>query len=132
MNLLKVPENEVLDKPLIYCHFAKGIGEPKYMPIQTWQGLNKILTDALHSYNELNAAMDLVLFEDAMSHICKINRILESPRGNALLVGMYDHVLKFSILFNSLFRKSDTRFLLHFKTDSVLKKGNLIPESYCF
>ena len=34
----------------------------------------------LDSYNELNAAMDLVLFEDAMSHICRINRILESPR----------------------------------------------------
>ena len=43
-----VPENEVLSTPLIYCHFAKGIGEPKYMPIQTWQSLNKILTDALH------------------------------------------------------------------------------------
>ncbi len=58
------------------------------MPISSWDGLNKILTDALHSYNELNAAMDLVLFEDAMAHICKINRILESPRGNALLVGV--------------------------------------------
>ena len=58
------------------------------MPVLDWQGLNKILTDALTSYNELNAAMDLVLFEDAMSHICKINRILESPRGNALLVGV--------------------------------------------
>jgi len=40
----------------------------------TWEGLNKILTDALRNYNELNAAMDLVLFEDAMSHVCKINR----------------------------------------------------------
>ena len=58
------------------------------MPVQDWKGLQKILTDALKSYNELNAAMDLVLFEDAMSHICKINRILESPRGNALLVGV--------------------------------------------
>ena len=68
-------------------HF-RGIGEPKYMPITKWDGLNKILMDALNSYNELNAAMDLVLFEDAMSHICRINRILESPRGNALLVGV--------------------------------------------
>ncbi len=32
------------------------------MPIASWDGLNKILTDALHSYNELNAAMDLVRF----------------------------------------------------------------------
>ena len=66
----------------------RGIGEPKYMPVLNWQSLSKILNDALRSYNELNAAMDLVLFEDAMSHICKINRILESPRGNALLVGV--------------------------------------------
>ena len=83
-----IPEQEVLKQPLIYCHFAKGIGEPKYMPISSWDILNKILTDALKGYNELNAAMDLVLFEDAMKHVCKINRILESPRGNALLIGV--------------------------------------------
>ena len=53
-----------------------------------WARLNKILTDALDQYNELNAAMNLVLFEDAMMHICRINRILESPRGNALLIGV--------------------------------------------
>ena len=83
-----IPESEAMRKPLIYCHFAKGIGEPKYMPVSDWQNLSKLLNDALRSYNELNAVMDLVLFEDAMSHICRINRILESPRGNALLVGV--------------------------------------------
>ena len=53
-----------------------------------WAELNKILVEALDTYNELNAAMNLVLFEDAMMHICRINRILESPRGNALLIGV--------------------------------------------
>ena len=83
-----IPDAEVLCKPLIFCHFARGIGEPKYMPVSDWQNLSKLLNEALKSYNELNAIMDLVLFEDAMSHICRINRILESPRGNALLVGV--------------------------------------------
>ena len=77
--------NEV---PLLYCHFATGIGEPKYMPVTNWQDLNKILVEALEGYNEINAAMNLVLFEDAICHILRINRILESPRGNALLVGV--------------------------------------------
>ncbi|XP_060795606.1 dynein axonemal heavy chain 9-like [Neoarius graeffei] len=72
----------------MYCHFALGIGEPKYMPVQSWESLNKTLLEALSGYNEVNAALNLVLFEDAMCHICRINRILESPRGNALLVGV--------------------------------------------
>ncbi|NXF34813.1 DYH9 protein, partial [Nyctibius bracteatus] len=72
----------------VYCHFAKGIGEPSYRPVPTWEELNQILVEALDNYNEVNAAMSLVLFEDAMCHVCRINRILESPRGNALLVGV--------------------------------------------
>ncbi|XP_044310020.1 dynein axonemal heavy chain 9 [Varanus komodoensis] len=72
----------------MFCHFAKGTGEPKYMPVQSWESLNQILVEALENHNEVNAAMDLVLFEDAMCHVCRINRILESPRGNALLIGV--------------------------------------------
>ena len=73
---------------MIYTHFSTGIGDPKYMPIDNWSQLTKLLTDALDNYNEVNANMNLVLFEDAMMHVCRINRILESPRGNALLVGV--------------------------------------------
>ena len=55
--------------PLIYCHFASGIGEPKYLRVSTWDSLRKILEEALESYNEINAVMNLVLFEDAMHHV---------------------------------------------------------------
>ena len=53
-----------------------------------WEKLSKLLTTALSSYNDWNAQMNLVLFEDAMAHVIRISRILESPRGNALLVGV--------------------------------------------
>uniref|UniRef100_A0A8C5X999 Dynein axonemal heavy chain 17 n=2 Tax=Malurus TaxID=55806 RepID=A0A8C5X999_9PASS len=81
-------EEAVFAKPNIYCHFAQGMDESKYMPVHSWAALSNLLAEALDSYNEVNAAMNLVLFEDAVSHICRISRILESPRGNALLVGV--------------------------------------------
>ncbi|XP_054457284.1 dynein heavy chain 9, axonemal isoform X2 [Anoplopoma fimbria] len=72
----------------LYCHFARGLGEARYMAVESWSCLNKTLLEVLDSFNEVNATLNLVLFEDAMAHICRINRILESPRGNALLVGV--------------------------------------------
>ncbi|XP_074871093.1 dynein axonemal heavy chain 9 [Carettochelys insculpta] len=91
MEVVKKVYDETLEettKMNMFCHFARGIGEPKYMPVRSWESLNHILVEALENYNEVNAAMSLVLFEDAMCHVCRINRILESPRGNALLVGV--------------------------------------------
>ena len=41
------------------------------------QGVDKmlaVLENALEQYNESNAVMDLVLFEDAMKHIARISR----------------------------------------------------------
>ena len=34
------------------------------------------------------AQMDLVMFGDALSHVCRIKRIISMPRANALLVGV--------------------------------------------
>ena len=44
---------------------------------QQVQGVDKmlaVLENALEQYNESNAVMDLVLFEDAMKHIARISR----------------------------------------------------------
>ena len=81
-------EDKLFEEPNIHVHFAGGIGDPKYLPIKDLASATATLTEALGNYNEVNAVMNLVLFRDAVGHICRINRILESPRGNALLVGV--------------------------------------------
>ncbi|XP_054988433.1 dynein axonemal heavy chain 17 [Sorex araneus] len=81
-------DDNLFARPNIYCHFALGVGDAKYFAVTDVAYLNKILAEVLDSYNEVNAVMNLVLFEDAVAHVCRINRILESPRGNALLVGV--------------------------------------------
>eukprot|EP00064_Thunnus_orientalis_P009532 superscaffoldBa00001216_g9556 len=75
-----IDESIFIHQPLVYCHFAQGVGEPRYHQASDWEKLQKTLADALEHYNELHAVMDLVL--------CRISRILEAPYGNALLVGV--------------------------------------------
>ena len=67
--LQDIDEEALKVDPLIFCHFASGIGEPKYMAVSTWDSLKRILEEALESYNDINAIMNLVLFEDAMQHV---------------------------------------------------------------
>ncbi len=52
------------------------------------QALKRVLEDKLREYNESNAVMDLVLFQQAMEHVTRIARIIDLPRGNAMLVGV--------------------------------------------
>jgi dynein heavy chain len=42
------------------------------------EAMSARLLEALREYNDTNAVMDLVLFEDAMKHVCKITRIIGS------------------------------------------------------
>ena len=49
----------------------------------------KIMDEFLEDYNQVNTAqMKLVLFNDAVRHVCRIGRVIRQPLGNALLLGM--------------------------------------------
>ncbi|CAG9313552.1 unnamed protein product [Blepharisma stoltei] len=75
-------------EPLVFSHFAGGLVERVYDQVPSIDSLFKVLDEALKEYNDINAAMDLVLFEDAMKHVCRISRIVMNPAGHALLIGV--------------------------------------------
>lgn len=56
--------------------------------VASYEALKKVLEEKLAEYNDSNAVMNLVLFQQAMEHICRIGRIIALPRGNAMLVGV--------------------------------------------
>ncbi|CAG9464381.1 unnamed protein product [Pedinophyceae sp. YPF-701] len=75
---------------LPYVSFMRPMDNPPYEAVQSMGALKETLTTSLEDYGlePGNSQMDLVLFKDAMHHVCRIHRILMQPRGNALLVGV--------------------------------------------
>jgi len=73
---------------LVFCHFAETVADKVYDKVGQMDKLRGILDESLREYNENFAAMNLVLFEDAMKHVCRISRIILNPSGHALLVGV--------------------------------------------
>jgi len=76
------PEN------LLFSNFAQGINLDRYYDLIPNERLQRYIQDALKEYNDNNAYMGLVLFEDAMKHVCRICRIVLPPSGHAMLVGV--------------------------------------------
>ena len=73
---------------LIFARFAASLDDNLYDQFPSGEAMSTRLQEGLREYNEVNAVMDLVLFEDAMKHICKVCRIISNAQGHALLVGV--------------------------------------------
>ncbi|KAJ3242061.1 Dynein heavy chain 2, axonemal [Chytriomyces hyalinus] len=67
-----------------------GEGDPIYEEIDDADKLKRLIDDKLQEYNFEPGfvQIDLVLFRDAIEHICRITRILRLPTGNVLLIGV--------------------------------------------
>lgn len=73
---------------LVFASFVAGLDDKLYDIFPNSDAMETRCKEGLAAYNELNAVMDLVLFEDAMKHVCKISRIINADQGHALLVGV--------------------------------------------
>ena len=73
------------DGELLYCDFfTPGYDPTIYEQVTSFAKLSDITSEHLNEYNEQHIAMNLVLFGDAMAHVCRICRVLRQPQGNAL------------------------------------------------
>ena len=78
-----------INNTLFYTSFHTNRDPKEYCICNDYETLKSVIQDSLDDYNTLSGTkMDLVLFEDAISHICRISRIIEQPGGSALLVGV--------------------------------------------
>ena len=79
------PEN------LVFCHFADGTTQAEDLTYDRGLSITDLrytLEQAQEDYNEINTNLNLILFDDAVLHIARVVRILKSPNGHALLVGV--------------------------------------------
>ncbi|KAI9349443.1 dynein heavy chain and region D6 of dynein motor-domain-containing protein [Zopfochytrium polystomum] len=80
----------VTSEPLLYGDYMTPGADPKvYVEIKDMRRLVKLAEEYLDDYNSTTTnQMRLVMFLDAIEHVSRICRIIRSPMGNALLLGV--------------------------------------------
>lgn len=77
-------------RQLIYCDFSDPNAQYKnYKEIHDLNSLRLIIEEFLKEFNQMTKKpMHLVLFRFAIEHLSRICRIINQPRGHALLIGL--------------------------------------------
>ncbi|KAM7230116.1 hypothetical protein CapIbe_018833 [Capra ibex] len=77
-------------QPILYGDFmSPGSDVKSYELITNERKMMQVIEEYMEDYNQINTAkLRLVLFMDAMSHVCRISRTLRQALGNALLLGV--------------------------------------------
>jgi len=74
--------------PPIFADFLNN--DQIYEDLVNFPTLKNHMEKTLNDYNEYpgQVPMDIVLFRDAIEHVCRAVRVLRQPRGNMLLIGI--------------------------------------------
>ncbi|GFR45764.1 hypothetical protein Agub_g7181 [Astrephomene gubernaculifera] len=77
-------------RSLIFADFMIPGADPRvYMEVKDQSALTRVVNEYLADFNATSKKpMNLVIFQFALEHIARICRIITSPGGNALLVGV--------------------------------------------
>jgi len=73
-----VQPEDLCAKPYVYTSFT-ATADGAYRPIPSYERLKQVLETKIREYNENNAMIDLVLFEQAILHITRISRVIQNP-----------------------------------------------------
>ena len=79
--------DEIIANSKMFTTFANST-TGAYKKATDIEEVKKTLERKLEDYNETYAMMDLVLFNQAVEHVCRIARIIFNPSGNAMLIGV--------------------------------------------
>lgn len=85
---MQVSQNEL--RQLIYCDFSDpNAPDKRYKEIRDLDGLRDTVDGYLEEFNSMSKKpMQLVIFRFALEHLSRIYRIVNQPRGHALLIGL--------------------------------------------
>ncbi|XP_035245196.1 dynein heavy chain 1, axonemal isoform X1 [Anguilla anguilla] len=83
-------EEVVPSQPVLFGDFmVPNAANKVYQLIEDRERLVTVMEEYMEDYNQISTTkMRLVLFMDAVQHICRISRIIRQPLGNALLLGV--------------------------------------------
>ncbi|XP_065097060.1 dynein axonemal heavy chain 1 [Paramisgurnus dabryanus] len=82
-------EDVVPYQPLLYGDLMLPGPVKVYQLMEDREKLSRVMEECMDDYNQTSTTkMKLVLFMDAIQHVCRISRILRQPLGNALLLGV--------------------------------------------